>query len=473
MPHNAVRVFTPRNEYADGLLEASYDRPMTEAGGGDDLVRRAQAVLERNRRGDHTCPSAKLYPHQWLWDSCFTAIGITRYDPARAAGELRALFRGQWANGMLPHMIFAPASHDIGSRTVWRSHRFPDAPRDVATTCITQPPIAAIAVERVAAALSTADRDAFVAELLPKLISYHEWLFRERTLDGSALITLIHPWECGLDSTPPWMRALRDWRMPAWLRAAERLHLSRLLRSLRYDTRHLPATERASDDDGLRMIALAVHAKRFDFVMRQLPRDNSVLIEDVGFNAMFAAANQALSRLGDTTLTGAIARHHDAIDDLWHEDTAQYCSRNAVTHALIAEPTVAGFLPAFAGFLPSALVQRLHSHANWPAYPVPSVPIDARDFQETRYWKGPTWVNTNWMIIDGLERNAHADLANADLANELRRRTLALVDEHGFSEYFSPLTGDGHGADEFSWTAALTIDLALTSEGKGATVPAR
>ncbi|MDQ1432665.1 MAG: hypothetical protein QOF40_3267, partial [Actinomycetota bacterium] len=71
-----------------------------------ELVRRAQAVLERNRRGAWTCPSVKLYPHQWLWDSCFTAIGIARYDAPRAAGELRALFRGQWANGMLPHMIF-------------------------------------------------------------------------------------------------------------------------------------------------------------------------------------------------------------------------------------------------------------------------------------------------------------------------------------------------------------------------------
>ena len=48
--------------------------------------RGAQAVLERNRRGAWTCPSAALYPHQWLWDSCFTAIGIARYDPRRGRG---------------------------------------------------------------------------------------------------------------------------------------------------------------------------------------------------------------------------------------------------------------------------------------------------------------------------------------------------------------------------------------------------
>ncbi len=123
---------------------------MTAAARDADLVRRAQAVLERNRRGAYTCPSVKLYPHQWLWDSCFTAIGIAAYDAPRAAGELRSLFRGQWANGMVPHMIFAEGTRDAGSRTIWQSHRYPDAPRDVATSCITQPPLASVAVERVA-----------------------------------------------------------------------------------------------------------------------------------------------------------------------------------------------------------------------------------------------------------------------------------------------------------------------------------
>ena len=65
----------------------------------EELVRRAREVLDRNRVGAYTCPSVRLYPHQWLWDSCFTAIGLARVDAPRAAGELRALFRGQWADG--------------------------------------------------------------------------------------------------------------------------------------------------------------------------------------------------------------------------------------------------------------------------------------------------------------------------------------------------------------------------------------
>jgi hypothetical protein len=432
----------------------------------DELVARARAVLERNRCGTYTCPSLRLYPHQWLWDSCFTAIGIARFDPGRAADELRSLFRGQWADGMLPHMVFADGTRDLGSRRVWRSWTRAGAPRDVTTSCITQPPVVAIAVERVARALTNGARDAFVTELTPKLLAYHRWLFRERRLDGSPLLTLIHPWECGLDTTPPWMHALRAWRMPWWLRAAERLQLARALRSLRYDTRQLPASERASDDDGLRMLALAVHLARHDFTLHDLPRDNSVLIEDVGFNAFFAAANQSLRSLVDDLgdLGPQIDAQRDALELLWHAPTGQYCSRDAVTHAPLLEPTVATFLPLLVSDAHTdELVSLLRDTRSYrPEFPVPSVPLDTPDFNETRYWMGPTWVNTNWAVIDGLRRRGHDELAT-----ELRDRTLDLVDRHGIAEYFSPRSGAAHGAPEFSWTAALAIDLAHEAHEAG------
>src|ERR1700694_5664358 len=200
---------------------------------GANLAQRAQHVLDRNRRGDWTCPSRGLYPHQWLWDSCFIAIGLARHDPQRAASELRALFRGQWSNGMLPHMIFAEDTRDVGSKRIWHSKKNPHAPRDVETSCITQPPLAAVAAWRVAQALPTPDRSRFLADLYPKLVEYHRWLYRERDLHHRGLVTLIHPWECGLDTTPPWMEALRQMSEPWWVRWALRLRLARVARLFR------------------------------------------------------------------------------------------------------------------------------------------------------------------------------------------------------------------------------------------------
>ena len=58
-------------------------------------------------------------------------------------------------------------------------------------------------------ALPQADRRAFLAEVFPGILLYHRWLYRERDLRHGGLVTLIHPWECGLDTTPPWMGELR------------------------------------------------------------------------------------------------------------------------------------------------------------------------------------------------------------------------------------------------------------------------
>src|SRR5438105_3886401 len=263
---------------------------MTAAGLGEV----ARAVLEQNWCGSWTCPSTTVYSHQWLWDSCFIAIGVANYDPRRAADELRAIFRGQWTNGMLPHMIFNDDVSDIGSRRIWRSKTHPLAPRDVDTSCITQPPLPAIAARRVAEALPEANRRPFLAELFPKLVAYHQWMYDERDLHDSGLVTLIHPWECGLDTTPPWMQTLARMPLPWWLRAVARLHLARAVRRIRNDTRFIPAAERASDDDGLRMLVLATRAKKHGFQLERMPRATSVLIEDVAFNAILVAANRSL-----------------------------------------------------------------------------------------------------------------------------------------------------------------------------------
>jgi glycogen debranching enzyme len=421
-------------------------------------------VLDRNRRGDWTCPAAGFYPHQWLWDSCFVAIGLARVDARRAAGELRALLRGQWANGMIPHMLFADGARDLGSRRIWRSTTYADAPRGMHTSCITQPPLPAIAAWEVAQRLDPDDARTFADEVLPKLVRYHEWLYRERDLRETGLVTLIHPWECGLDTTPPWMRELRRMRTPAWMRLVLRLRLTRLVGFLRRDTRFAPKAERASDADGLRMLVLAGRARRHRFELRRLPPDDSVQVEDVAFNAILAAANRALAQLADSLgrelapeLVACADRTVDALEQLWDDDAGLYFSRNAQTGALLRMPTVAGYLPLWSG-IPSArvdrLLEQLRRPVSWTRFPVPSVPTDGPQFDDHRYWKGPTWVNTNWLVVRGLRA-----CGERELADELRARSLELVDRSGFAEYFSPLTGDGYGAHEFSWTAALTIDL--------------
>src|SRR5215213_2685660 len=73
-----------------------------------DLAVQAAEVLRRNDMGGWTRAAPNLYPHQWSWDTGFIAIGLAHLDTSRAAGELTSLFRHQWTNGKVPHIVFNP-----------------------------------------------------------------------------------------------------------------------------------------------------------------------------------------------------------------------------------------------------------------------------------------------------------------------------------------------------------------------------
>ena len=67
---------------------------------------RAIAILRQNDQGGYTLPTHGLYPYQWNWDSAFAAWGFMFFDPERGWAELETLLKGQWEDGMVPHILF-------------------------------------------------------------------------------------------------------------------------------------------------------------------------------------------------------------------------------------------------------------------------------------------------------------------------------------------------------------------------------
>src|SRR5438270_5745 len=65
------------------------------------------------RTYDYVCPSASIYPFQWLWDSAFHAISLLHVDPELAKTEIRCLLQGMQPDGFLPHiLLWDVANHE-------------------------------------------------------------------------------------------------------------------------------------------------------------------------------------------------------------------------------------------------------------------------------------------------------------------------------------------------------------------------
>src|SRR4029450_12132539 len=154
----------------------------------------------------------------------------------------------------------------------------------------------------------------------------------------------------------------------------------------------------------------------------------------------------------------------EALAGRWDEDAAAY--RELDLHGGDEEVagTVGELTPLYAGVPDERQARRLFDEALWaptrygpsPEAPwvVTTVSKESPDFDPSRYWRGPVWININWFLIRGLDRLGFA--AERVLLREL---TLELVSASGFSEYYLPSTGASLGSREFTWSAALTLDL--------------
>jgi hypothetical protein len=438
-------------------------------------IEAAKAVLARNWLGRSTKPSPHLYPHQWNWDSGFIAIGYARYDQQRAQQELTSLFEAQWKNGMLPQIVFNEAALGgyFPEPDFWQSERSPHYPEGVQTSGITMPPVHAMAALRIMAHATDCDAAlSWLRGLYPKLVALHAYLYRDRDPHGEGLVYIRHPWESGLDNSPVWDQPLR----------AMQLRRAALPKYERRDLKTgVSPSQRPTDDDYDRYVYLVDLFRLRDYDEDAIREDCPFLVQDPSFNAILCKATQDLAVLGRllgqdvTQLELWESRTREALrSKLWHAVHGAYDNFDLVAGARIGTLTAAGFMPLLAGapseaeaavlfrFLESRSFCSMHDGA---CFSIPNYNVEGAYFDAKNYWRGPVWINTNWLLMQGLYRYGFDAKAVS-----VRHDILELVARWGFHEYFDPFEGRGYGAKDFSWSAALYIDAAF-DDMEGRTSP--
>ncbi|MER5834995.1 hypothetical protein ABT116_30215 [Streptomyces sp. NPDC002130] len=428
---------------------------------------RAAQVLEGNWTGRSTVPSRGLYPHQWSWDSAFIAIGLRHLSPLRAQTELETLLAAQWADGRVPHIVFNPSvplDAYFPSPDFWRSStagRTAGAPRTVQTSGIVQPPVHALAAWLVHLADPGLSRArGFLTRAYPRLAAWHDYLLHRRDLGRAGLVSVVHPWEQGMDNSPCWDRPLSR-VTPAPPRSFRRADLD-----------HGAPEDRPTDLDYGRYVRLAADYR--DRGYADGPGDFAV--EDPAFNALLVASEYALERIAQELGARGPAREARAerltaalVERLWDPAAGMFLCRDVRAGELIPERGVTGLVPLLLPGLPRDLAATLVRTACGPHFGlggttrlVPSYDLLGEAFDPHRYWRGPAWFNTNWLLERGLR--LHGERGRADA---LRKGMLHTADASGFAEYVDPYTAQACGVTGFGWTAALTLDLLHDRPARG------
>lgn len=428
------------------------------------MLDRAISVLRLNDTGVFTKPGPHQYPHQWNWDSALIALGLSHFDLPRAQAEIRSLLSGQWQDGMVPSVVYHSAPSDyFPDPQFWQIQNSPHAP-PVPTTGITQPALLATVVKRIHDRHSMPD---FVREVYPALLRWHRWLHMDRDADGSALACIVHPWESGTDDSP------------RWLRLFEAIHPEALPEFRRGDTRYVAATERPNRSEYERFIYLIDIFRKRNYESNELLKHSPFLAQDVLFNAILFRADEDLRALaediGESTdeIVGWLNKVRINFNTrFWDERVGLYYDYDLRKGESILVNTASTFLPLFAGLPSGEQAHRLvEEHLLNPDeyalggevnHWVTTTAKNEPTWEARRYWRGPVWVIMNWLIIEGLKRYGYNDLAE-----DIRQDTLGLVERSGFREYYDARDGSGCGSTEFSWSAALTLELSVNPVSRG------
>lgn len=427
-------------------------------------------ILNDNWRDGYTIPSARLYPFQWNWDSGFIALGLSYYAPERAIEEIRSMFAGQWTNGMLPHIVFHKQNDNyFPGPEVWSLHKSKNSPKNLPTSGITQPPVFGFIIERMHDHMSEYKGwMEFLEEIYPKIYDYHKYLYINRDPLNEGLVYIQHNWESGTDNSPIWDEIFEKMDVTN----------ARDVSHLRKDNKNVDASERPTNENYKRYINLIDIFVDCNYDDKLISEKSPFLVQDVLFNSMLVKSNTGLINIGkllNKDVSEIIAWNIKSIkainEKLWDEATGFYYAFDLKANKRIPIKVSSGFMPLFAGASDSIQATKLVTHLtksfqktkDW--FLCASCAFSETAFNPVKYWRGPVWINVNWMLYHGLISYGFVKEGNL-----VKEDSVALIENFGSFEYFDPRPDNevnhkrGIGADLFSWTAALYLDFTLNNQ---------
>ncbi len=354
----------------------------------------------------YTAPNERVYPWQWLWDSCFHALVWQELGrPDRALVELEQALSTQDASGFVPHMNYqlGPGAHaDLWGRE--------------ATSSITQPPMyghVVAALLRAGVAVPEPVIDRAERGLL--------FLIQRRIRHACGLIELCHPWESGADDSPRWDDLCPD----GFERERWRRHKSDLVAHIEHDSSGAPIANPAFP------------------------------VASIGFNALVVFnARELAAATGRSAAVDAGTELVSAIEGRWNGrgwtdagPASAGSGRIGTVDAMLALLVVADPRQLEVGW---SMVDD-DAHFAGPFGPRGVDRIEP-GYDPMGYWRGPCWPQLAYLLW-------YAAVAQDRLgtADRLASSTVAGAVASTLAEYWNADTGVGLGAVPQSWAGLVLL----------------
>jgi len=357
-------------------------------------------TLEIDPKFASVVPSKLGYVGHWQWDSYFIALGLMHGDFDLAKQQIDGALAHQAINGQLPDVV-----HDFGVLMNFSNlpsyefekflERSQSVQSDPALIPLTKPPLTAWAVSKMLSQDSRESLD-WYRDILAKIQRSQNWWLDFASDQPGGTPRYQHPYSSGLDDSPV------------------------------FDTSMDPLTPD--------LIAYLI--KQRD-ILKELSSSLGLVFDSKG-------------------------KHLDSVlMELWDEDVEMFLSLDKGRK--IYSRTVLSLMPLIIEVLPSEVVSSIIDQIIDPEIfggeiAIPTVARNDPDFNSSIMWRGPIWLNINYLVIDGLRLHGETQLAD-----QLLEKSLDLVKNAGGPfEYFDAETGmpGKRAVGAFSWTAALFIHMA-------------
>ena len=390
------------------------------------FTNKAKQILLNNRRFGYTLPTnSKLYPAQWNWDSAFIALGYSHFNINFAINEINTLLKGQWKDGMIPHILF----HDKNTK-YFPNHTVWNCGNKIASSGITQPPIIVSIFKKILDEKKINNNQKNkIKKIVKKLKRYIQWFIKFRDPKKTGLISILHPWESGYDNSSIWDKPM------------SKVKIEKNLKYKRGDIKVVNPDQRPLKKDYDIYVTIKNHLKYNNYDPKKLYKISKFNVADIGFNSIFLKALKDLLSLlkkfdrGSQALKSYIIKSEKQLLKLCNNKNNNIYCYDVRNKKKILVPSITNYFILYADInnevLNKKVIKNLKNFNKRKKYIFSSIKPDHKSFEEKRYWRGPIWINCNWIIYQGLKNKDKL------FSRYIKNKTIDLINRNGFYEYYS------------------------------------